>query len=81
MKNNWNKLKDKSPEKVGNYLCVTNDNLIMVCFVAANGWWSKIPDAKFYGDLGKCFVNGKDVDREVVYWRDCIEELLKDLPV
>jgi len=65
----WNKLEYVSPENIGNYLCITNDDKIMVCFVAANGWWSKIPDAKFYGDMGdRVVINGELSDRAVTHW-------------
>lgn len=61
----WN---TKLPEKSGNYLCKTNDNLVMVCFLSVNGFWSKVPDAKFYGDMGTCVKDSKKVDRKVVSW-------------
>lgn len=67
----WNKLSEKKPKKIGSYLCISNDDKYMVCHIAANGWWSKVPDAEFYGDMGnKVVLNGKEVEREVIYWME-----------
>lgn len=67
----WNKLSEKKPINTGCYLCITNDNKYVVCHVAANGWWSKIPDAEFYGDMGRQVILGsKKVEREVIYWME-----------
>ena len=67
----WNHVSVKMPTNIGNYLCITNDDKVMVCHVAANGWWSIVPGAKFYGDMGeKVVIDSKYVDREVVYWKE-----------
>lgn len=67
----WNHVDKIMPERIGNYLCITNDELIMVCHVVANGWWSMVPGAQYYGDMGdKVTLNSKQVPREVVWWSD-----------
>ena len=65
----WYKVEEVRPENTGIYLCISNDNKVMVCHVAANGWWSKIPDPEYYGDMGnKITKDSKRIEREVVYW-------------
>lgn len=65
----WYLVSEKMPENIGNYLCITNDDKIMVCYVPANGWWTRVPDGQYYGDMGeKVTVDSKRVDREVVKW-------------
>lgn len=65
----WNEYNKQKPFNAGLYLCYTNDEQIMVCFLSANGWWSKVPDASFYGDMGnKIVLNSKEVEREVTHW-------------
>ncbi len=72
---NWISVK-KPPQTAGNYLCITNDDKIMVCYVTVLGIWSKVPDASYYGDMGEMVViDSKRVDREVIKWR-ILEDLL-----
>ncbi len=67
----WISVEDRMPEDIGVYLCRTNDGGVMTCFVAANGWWNKIPDARFYGDMGDSVVfDSKEHEREVTHWLD-----------
>lgn len=67
----WYKTTERMPDNSGNYLCVTNDSLTMVCHLANNGWWSKVPDAKYHGHMGsKVTIDSKQVEREVVWWTD-----------
>jgi len=68
MNRKWISVKDKMPEKIGAYLCYTNDDLILTCFVAVNGWWNVIPYGRFYGDMGKIIRDSKEIDREVTHW-------------
>lgn len=68
--NGWYKVADKKPDTTGNYLCISNDEKIMVCYMAKNGWWSIVPGAQYYGDMGKkVTVDSKIVDREVIWWK------------
>lgn len=67
----WISVEDRLPENVGNYICFTNDEQCMVCHINANGWWSIVPNAQYYGDMGeKVVINSKEVDREVILWMD-----------
>ena len=67
----WISVEDRLPENIGNYLCFTNDEQCMVCHINANGWWSIVPNAQYYGDMGeKVVINSKEVDREVILWMD-----------
>jgi len=69
-KSNWVSAKDRMPENSGHYLCFTNDELIITCFVAVNGWWSIVPGAEAYGDMGKRIViDSKFTEREVTHWQ------------
>lgn len=69
-KKEWISVEDRLPEDTGCYLCFTNDQQIMVCHVAANGWWSKVPDASCYGDMGNnVTIDSKEVEREVTHWQ------------
>ena len=69
MESNWISVKDKLPENIGNYLCYTNDDLIVVCHISANCWWSLIPNARYYGDMGeKIVLKSKSTEREVTHW-------------
>lgn len=67
----WISVEDRLPENIGNYICFTNDEQCMVCHINANGWWSIVPNAQYYGDMGeKVVINSKEVDREVILWMD-----------
>lgn len=68
-KDGWVSVDEKQPERIGDYLVVCNDGLIMVAHVVANGWWSRVPDATHYTDLGKQIVlDSVRQNREVTHW-------------
>lgn len=65
----WIYLSEKSPETVGWYQVLTNDEMILIARVVINGFGT-IPFGKYYGDMGPNFVKGgKEVEREVIAYR------------
>lgn len=66
--NGWYKLSEQSPDTVGNYNVITNDDKVMTCYVNQVGWWT-MWGGQFSGDMGKCVIDSKLVDREVIWWK------------
>lgn len=55
------------PEYIGNYLCLCNDGVQMVCHINAVGQWTLSPPKKAYGDL---HGGGEDrTNRKVTHWQ------------
>ena len=65
----WIDVKEKLPENQGCYLCKTNDDWQMVCFINAIGTWTLRPGGAFYGDLcGADKYLGLGEKREITHW-------------
>lgn len=65
----WNDVNVKMPETIGSYLCLTNDDLYVVCYVNQVGWWRIAINGYHGSDMGKSFIrDSKSVEREVTHW-------------
>ena len=65
---NWTHVDDRIPSVVGNYLCVTNDGIMMVCRLNVIGYWTAVGGYS-YGDLHEKRRGRVEGSSEVKWWR------------
>lgn len=72
----WNKISDGNPRKAGNYLCTTNDNRVMVCYLNVLGYFTLAEVNRYYGDLYGTDYNEEHSckGREVIKWMEIPED-------